>query len=125
MEIQRFDANTTSGEDRFFRPYGKKLYQRHIDSFNEQGYKLYCYKDFKLIEITNLKEEKKKGDKIPWGDEWNVWGPQVFFLNDKEYEHAMKVTNKAKELHDKILEQAKTIAEIPLATIYSDILKIK
>ena len=62
---------------------------------------------------------------MPWGDEWDIWNGQVFFLNEKEYDHAMKVINKSKELHDQLLEQAKTVSELPLSSIYHDILKIK
>ena len=125
MEIQRFDAKNSDGKDRYFMPYGKKLYQRTIDSFNEQGYKLYYYKDFNLNEIKSIDKAIKKANKMPWGDEWDIWNGQVFFLNEKEYDHAMKVINKSKELHDQLLEQAKTVSELPLSSIYHDILKIK
>lgn len=59
-----------------------------------------------------------------WGKDWEIWGNIIFFLNDEEYENAMKTANKAKELYDKHIEAAKTVSEIPLSHIYYDILKL-
>ena len=78
MEIQRFDAKNSDGKDRYFMPYGKKLYQRTIDSFNEQGYKLYYYKDFNLNEIKSIDKAIKKQIKC-LGVMNGIYGTVKFF----------------------------------------------
>ena len=112
MEIKKFNASQTAAHDRIFHEYGKKIYQRIVDSYNSQGYKLYYYKDFNLIEITNVKVEK-----------WSTWGRQIFFLNQSEYEQSMKGMNIQKDLYDKYIEAANTVAQLPLSTIVEIIKK--
>jgi len=112
MEIKKFSAEEQTGKDRIYRQYGKKIYQRIIDSYNSQGYKLYYCKDFNLIEITSVKMEN-----------WKTWGEYIFFLNESEYQQSMKVINNSKELYDKYIEAANTVSELPLSTIFH-ILKI-
>ena len=114
MEIQRFDATQTSGKDRIFHQYGKKIYQRILNSYNSQGYKLYYYKNFELIEILSVAKEN-----------WNLWGNQIFFLNDTEYQTAMKGIGTSKALYDKHIEAANTVAQFPMSVIYHNILKVK
>lgn len=114
MEIKKFSASQQSGKDKIYHKYGKRIYQRILDSFNSEGYKLYYYRDFNLIEIISLKKLN-----------WNIWGNDIFFLNESEYQIAMNTINKSKELYDKYLEQAETISKLPLSTIVHEILKIE
>ena len=114
MEILKFNESI-SAEDRTFKIHGKPLRQMVIDSYNRQGYKLYYYTDFQLIEI------KKATFRNIWN---NAWGNIIFFLNDSEYDEAMKSINKSKEFYDAHLKAAETVAELPLSSIYYDILKL-
>ena len=106
MEVKKFNASQT--HDRIFQ----LGYQRIVDSYNSQGYKLYYYKDFNLIEITNVKVEK-----------WSTWGKQIFFLSQPEYERSMKGMNIQKELYDRHIEAANLVAQLPLSTIVEIIKK--
>lgn len=124
MEIERFDASKIPGKDRYFRKYSV-IKQYQIDSFNQQGYKLYYYKDFQLIEIQNINEEKKKIKNKTWGDTWDNWGEEIFVLNQQEYDLAMKGIKSSKELYDAHIEAAKTVAQVPMSAIYYNILKVK
>lgn len=116
MEIKKFNANAASSKDKVYTIHGKPIRQMNIDSYNSQGYKLYYYSDFQLIEITSL-----IGVKFNWKD---AWGEIIFFLNDEEYDNAMKSILKSKELYDAHLRSAKLIAELPMSHIYHDILKL-
>jgi len=52
MEVKKFNALEQTGRERFYQIHGgRKIYQRVINSYNKQGFKLYYYNDFKLIEI--------------------------------------------------------------------------
>lgn len=117
MDIKKF--GTEIGNDKIFLEHrGKEIRQMVIDKYNSLGYKLYYYKDFQLIEINKVVHSN--GRKT-WGKDWSDF---IFFLNNEEYEYAMKVILKSKELYDQLLEQAKTVAELPLSSIYYDILKL-
>lgn len=124
MKIDKFNEAFASNEDRVFTPGGKKIYQRTVDFYNKEGYKLYYYKDFKLHEIEKISDFKTGTSNNPLGVEWNRWGEMIFFLNEEEVVLAKKKIDKIKELHDKYLEQAKKVAELPLSFIYSDVLKM-
>ena len=54
MKIEKFNENL-SAQERVFKINGKPLRQMIITSYNNQGYKLYYYKDFQLTEITSIK----------------------------------------------------------------------
>jgi len=117
MEILKFNENIHS--DKVFFVHREPIYQRIIDYNNSQGYKLYYYENFKLIEIESVGRMEKR---IKWKA---IWGDMVFFLNDSEYEQAMKVINTSKDLYDKHIKSANTVAKMPLSNIYHNILKIK
>jgi hypothetical protein len=117
MEIQLFDATQALGKDKIFYQYGNKIYQGMVDSYNAQGYKLYYYKNFELIEILSVRKEK-----------WNLWCNQnffIFFLNDAEYKLAMKGIGTSKALYDSHIEAANIVAQVPISVIYHNILKVK
>ena len=116
MEIKKFNANAASSNDKVYTIHGTPIRQRIVDSYNSQGYKLYYYKDFELIEINSL-----IGVKYDWKD---AWGEMVFFLNQEEYEKTMKLIRTSKELYDQYLKQAETVAELPMSHIYHDVLKL-
>lgn len=124
MKIDKFNEAFASNDDRMFTPGGKKIYQRTVDFYNKEGYKLYYYKDFKLHEIAKISDFKSGVSTNPFGAEWTKWGEMIFFLNDEEFVLANKKIDKIKLLHDKYLEQAKKVAELPLSFIYSDVLKM-
>lgn len=124
MKIDKFNEAFASNDDRVFTPGGKKIYQRTVDFYNKEGYKLYYYKDFKLHEIAKISDFKSGVSTNPFGAEWTKWGEMIFFLNDEEFVLANKKIDKIKLLHDKYLEQAKKVAELPLSFIYSDVLKM-
>ena len=116
MEIRKFNADSTNNNDKVYTIHGRMpLRQMVIDSYNKQGYKLYYYSDFKLIEIT------KATFRNVWKD---AWGNIIFFLNDSEYDDAMKSINKSKELYDAHLKSAEIVAELPMSHIYHNILKL-
>lgn len=100
-------------ENRVFKEFGnKKISQRIIDNFNSKGYKLYYYKNFELIEITNIKSK------------WETkWSSIIFFLNDEEVEKSKETVKLSKEIYNKYIEQSNLIAEYPLSFIYNTILK--
>lgn len=122
MEILKFNENIINTEDRVFKKFGKDLYKRTIDSYKSKGYTLYYYDrdNFELIEIPSVRK-----DGITGRFKWKViWGEIIFFLNDEEYNDSMKVIKTSKDLHDKYLEQAKNVADMPMSTIYYNVLKI-
>lgn len=120
MEVLKFYENIDN-EERVYRKNGKDLYKRTIDHYNSKGYKLYYYKNFELIEIPSVRRDGLLG-KFKWNDNW---GTIIFFLNDPEYNQAMKIINKSKELYDQHIKSANTISKIPLSSIYHDILQLK
>lgn len=124
MKINKFNEAFASNDDRVFTPGGKKIYQRTVDFYNKEGYKLYYYKDFKLHEISKISEFKSGVSTNPFGAEWTKWGEMIFFLNEEEYVAAKLKIEKMKELHDKYLEQAKNVESLPLSHIYHDVLKM-
>jgi hypothetical protein len=85
---------------------------------------LYYYKDFKLHEIEKVSDFKSGVSNNPFGVEWNKWGDMVFFLNEEEYNKAMKLINTSKELYDSYMKQAETVKELPLSHIFYDVLKM-
>ena len=116
MEIERFDASKIPGKNRYFKKYSV-IKQYQIDSFNQQGYKLYYYKDFQLIEITNIKKEEAKIKNKIWGNTWDIWGNQIFFLNQQEFDLATKGIKSSKDLYDKHIEAANTVAQVPMSAL--------
>jgi hypothetical protein len=113
MKIERFNENIDS-KDRIFIIHGKPLRQMIVNSYNTQGYKLYYYNDFKLIEILSV-----NGRNLHREPTWEkYWGEMIFFLNEEEYDNAMKLINKSKELYDQYIKQADTVAKLPLSYIY-------
>lgn len=123
MNILKFNENLNT-EKRVFKKYDRDIKQYLIDSFNNKGYKLYYYKDFNLIEITKVKNNTNKTVNSPWGEEWDKWSDIIFFLNDTEYENAMKLIKTSKELYDQHIESANKIAQMPMSHIYHNILKL-
>lgn len=121
MEILKFNENINS-TDRVYKKHGKPLYKRIIDYYNSKGYKLYYYDNekFKLIEILSTRKDGQMG-RFRWKSDW---GEFIFFLNDDEYNEAIKTIKTSKDLYDKHIESAKTISKIPLSNIYHNILKI-
>lgn len=117
MKIEKFNESL-SAQERVFKFNGKPLRQMIIDSYNKQGYKLYYYYGFQLIEIESI---RGKIDRTNWKKDW---GTIVFFLNESEYNAALKLINKSKELYDLYLKNAKHAAELPLSHIYYSILKL-
>lgn len=124
MKIDKFNEAFSRDEDRVFTPGGKKLYQRTVDFYNKEGYKLYYYNNFKLHEIVKVNDYKSGVSNNPFGVEWNKWGDMVFFLNEDEHVKAMKMITLSKDLYDKYLEQAENVKSMPLSHIYHDVLKI-
>lgn len=123
MEIQRFDASKIPGKDRYLHKFSK-ISQLLIDSYNQQGYKLYYYKDFDLIEINDIKKEERKIKNKTWGGTWDIWGDQIFFLNQEEYDLAMRGIKSSKDLYDKHIEAANLLKQVPMSAIYHNILKV-
>jgi hypothetical protein len=113
MEILKFNENIAPSDRMFFEFKGKDIRQMVVDSYNSKGYKLYYYSDFKLTEITTVKN-------IKWKKEW---GEFIFFLNQNEYDNAMSVINKSKELYDAYMKQIENVKQMPLSHIYHDTLK--
>jgi hypothetical protein len=113
MEILKFNENIAPSDRMFFEFKGKEIRQMVIDSYNSKGYKLYYYSDFKLTEIVTVKYRNWKKE----------WGEYIFFLNENEYDNAMKVINISKELYDAYMKQIETTKEMPLSHIYHNILK--
>ena len=117
MKVQRFNVNLATNKDKVYTIHGRKpLRQMVINSYNSQGYKLYYYNNFELIEITSL-----AGVQNNWK---NTWGEIIFFLNEEEHASAIKIANKSKELYDKHIESANTISKLPLSYIYDNVLKL-
>jgi len=135
MEVKNFNALEQTGKDKVYQRGGKRLYQRIIDSFNEQGYKLYYYDgdDFDLHEIKRLKLfidkakararslMKTSSDVI---DEWTVWGEQIFFLNEEEYNKAINLIDKTESIIEKYKIQIENLSKLPMSTIMTNILKV-
>jgi len=135
MEVKNFNALEQTGKDKVYQRGGKRLYQRIIDSFNEQGYKLYYYDgdDFDLHEIKRLKLSidkakararslmKTSSDVI---DEWTVWGEQIFFLNEEEYNKAINLIDKTESIIEKYKIQIENLSKLPMSTIMTNILKV-
>lgn len=124
MKIDKFNEAFAANDNRVFTPAGKKVHQYNIDFYNKEGYKLYYYKDFKLHEIEKVSDFKSGVSNNPFGVEWNKWGDMVFFLNEEEYNKAMKLINTSKELYDSYMKQAETVKELPLSHIFYDVLKM-
>jgi hypothetical protein len=126
MKVNKFNEAFAANDDRVFLPGGKKIFQRTIDYYNKEGYKLYYYKDFKLHEIEKLSDFKTGGSSSnPFGVEWNKWGDMIFFLNEEEYLQSSKMIETSKKLYDKYIEQAENVAKLPLSHIYYDVLKME
>jgi hypothetical protein len=133
MEVKKFNALEKSGKDKIYQRGGKKISQRIIDSYNEQGYKLYYYdKDkFDLVEIERLKLSTDKANakarsikSSDYLDEWSIWGEEIFFLNDEEYNKAMNIINKVKDITEKYYKQIENVSKLPMSTIMYEIIKI-
>ncbi len=110
MNIVKFNENI---KQKTFFENGKKVRNMLINSYNLQGYKLYYFENFNLIEITKV------------GDEWNKkWGKMIFFLDEDEYNDAMSIIEKNKVLYDKTIKQSELFLELHLSSIFYDILKL-
>ena len=124
MKINKFNEAFSNNDNRVFTPGGKKIYQRTVDFYNKEGYKLYYYNDFKLHEIEKVSDFKTGVSNNPFGVEWNKWGDIIFFLNEEEYAKSMKLIKISKDLYDSYIKQAETVKELPLSQLYHDILKM-
>jgi hypothetical protein len=110
MIVKEFPNNT------IFHPYHKnglktKLFQSIINNYNENGYKLFYYKDLNLIEIT--KESRWKSE----------WGNMIFFLNAEEESNVTRLIEKTKSIKEELLKQIKLTEQTPMSHIYHNILK--
>ena len=112
----------TTNSEKIYTMYSKPIRQMVIDKFNKEGYKLYYYNDFQIIEITNIANAKSSTRNMTW---LKNWGNFIFFLNDEEYALSLKKTNKCKELYDAYMKQAEQLIKLPESSIYYDILKMK
>lgn len=122
MKIEKFNEVLSAPKsEKVYTMYSDPIRQMVIDRFNKEGYKLYYYNNFQLIEITDLSKAKSSTRNSTW---LKVWGNFIFFLNDKEYALALEKTNKCKELYDAYMKQAESVALLPESSIYYDILKL-
>jgi predicted DNA-binding protein YlxM (UPF0122 family) len=125
MKVEKFkEANTPVNPllgDKIFTEYSKPIRQMVIDRYNIEGYKLYYYSDFKIIEIADLSNARSTSHNNVW---LKKWGNMIFFLNEKQHALAVEKTDKCKELYDAYIKQAESVALLPESAIYYDILQV-
>jgi predicted DNA-binding protein YlxM (UPF0122 family) len=123
MKVEKFkEANVPVNPligDKIYTEYSSPIRQMVIDRYNREGYKLYYYNDFQLIEITELSHSRTTNS--AW---LKKWGNMIFFLNEKQHALAVKKTDKCKELYDAYIKQAESVALLPESAIYYDILQV-